>query len=875
MTPYVLPFTHLDANLETVGGKGASLARLASAGYPVPGGFHVTTEAYRQFVSANDLGAFILAALDKVDVAAPATLEKASQTIRQSFLQGQITAEIANEIVQSYAALPGANPPVAVRSSATAEDLPEASFAGQQETYLNVSGAEAALEATKKCWASLWTARAIGYRLRQGIRAEGVALAVVVQLLVPAEAAGILFTANPMNGQGDQVVISASWGLGEAVVGGLVMPDTLIIDKATGGVLERQTADKQVMTVRVEGSTQEQPVPDGLRRVSVLNDETAAELTRLAVQIEDLYGMPMDIEWALTDGEFSILQARPITALPAAKATPSAEWTLPDPKGQYMRTSIIDFLPDPLTPLYATLGLSELNAGIKRLMAHIVGKETEDANWPDDSILTINDYAYYSAKYTPRQLLWIIFVLVPKFPGMLRSGIPRWRDEVRPYYIKTVERWEDKPMASLTPTEIFTGVHEVLEAAIELLGSLMVGTMGVAAGTEMLFTRIYEKMIKKDGDLPAPAFLMGYDSVPIRSEKALYDLAQWCRSLPKLAAYLINSPTHQIRAALDNNLAPPGVGADVWLEWRERMRGYLDAFGHLIYDLDFAKPLPKDDPTPMLETIKMYLRGEGANPHERQETAAQRRLQASENTLKRLSGLRRWAFRTTLRLAQRQAEVREDGIADIGLGYPLLRAMLFELGRRLVAAGAIGQADDIFWLERAEIEASIGAMEQGGVINSLADSVRERKALWQSKKLLVPPPTLPPTKKYMGFDIEAFVGAGEVGQVGDTLKGVAASAGRVTGTARVLHGPQDFDQMQAGDILVAKITTPAWTPLFAMASGVVTDIGGPLSHGSIVAREYGIPAVLGTGMATYRITSGQKIAVDGDAGLVTLLTDHV
>lgn len=152
--------------------------------------------------------------------------------------------------------------------------------------------------------------------------------------------------------------------------------------------------------------------------------------------------------------------------------------------------------------------------------------------------------------------------------------------------------------------------------------------------------------------------------------------------------------------------------------------------------------------------------------------------------------------------------------------------------------------------------------------------MQERKALWKSKKLLVPPPTLPPTKKYMGFDIEAFVGAGEIGQVGDTLKGVATSAGRVTGTARVLHGPQDFDQMQAGDILVAKITTPAWTPLFAMASAVVTDIGGPLSHGSIVAREYGIPAVLGTGVATHRISSGQKIAVDGDAGTVTLLNGH-
>ncbi|HEY5671909.1 MAG TPA: PEP/pyruvate-binding domain-containing protein [Anaerolineales bacterium] len=874
MTPYVLSFTDAEASLETVGGKGASLARLAGAGFPVPGGFHVTTQAYRQFVSANDLQTRILAALEEVDISIPNTLEKASHTIREAFLQGQIPPEIANDIVQSYAELPGTNPAVAVRSSATAEDLPDASFAGQQETYLNVSGAGAVLEATKKCWASLWTARAIGYRARQGIHAEGVALAVVVQLLVPAEAAGILFTANPMNGRRDQVLISASWGLGEAVVGGLVTPDSLIMDKASGNVLERQTADKQVMTVRVDGKTEEQPIPENLRRIPVLDDEIATELTSLAVQIEDLYGIPMDIEWTWTDGEFSIVQARPITALPASETLASVEWTLPDPKGQYMRTSIIDFLPDPLTPLFATLGVSELNVGIKRLIAYMVGKETQDANWPDDSILTINDYAYFAANYTPRQMLWIIFVLVPKFPSLLRSGIPRWRDEVRPYYLKTVERWEDKPLVSLTPSEIFSGVHEVMEAAIDHLGSLMVGTMGVAAGTEMLFTRVYEKMIKKDGDLSAPAFLMGYDSIPIRSEKTLYDLAKWSRNIPDLAVYLSETPTLQIRAALDSNIAPLSVNVDTWHEWQERFQSYLDAFGHLIYDLDFAKPLPKDDPTSMLETIKMYLRGEGTNPHERQQVAAERRLQASENTLRRLKGLRRWAFRTTLKLAQRQAEVREDGIADIGLGYPLLREMLFELGSRLVEAGAVQQADDIFWLEQAEIETLIAAMEQGSAINSLADSMQERKALWKSKKLLVPPPTLPPTKKYMGFDIEAFVGAGEIGQVGDTLKGVATSAGRVTGTARVLHGPQDFDQMQAGDILVAKITTPAWTPLFAMASAVVTDIGGPLSHGSIVAREYGIPAVLGTGVATHRISSGQKIAVDGDAGTVTLLNGH-
>ena len=268
---YVLPLNDSQATLDVVGGKGASLARLADAGLPVPGGFHVTTAAYRAFVAANDLQPHILAALAGANLADLAALEAVSARIRQLFADARVPDEIAAMIRSAYADLANSQFAVAVRSSATAEDLPEASFAGQQETFLNIRGAEAVLDATVKCWASLWTARAIGYRARQGIPPEGVALAVVVQLLVPAEAAGILFTANPITGRRDQVVISAAWGLGEAVVGGLVTPDSLTVAKATGRVLERQTADKQVMTVRTVpqsaglrpvAGTHEQPVPE-------------------------------------------------------------------------------------------------------------------------------------------------------------------------------------------------------------------------------------------------------------------------------------------------------------------------------------------------------------------------------------------------------------------------------------------------------------------------------------------------------------------------------------------------------------------------------------------------------------------------------------
>ena len=320
---YILPLHSPQAMLELVGGKGASLSRLAAASLPVPDGFFVTTTAYRRFVKENNLQTEILAALEAIDSSQPAMLESASATIQSLFANGQTPADVASAIIAAYTGLaitnaisamqnsPQEQPalPVAVRSSATAEDMPEASFAGQQETYLNISGQQAVLEATKKCWASLWTARAIGYRARQGIPPDQVALAVVVQLLVPAETAGILFTANPVTRQRDQVLISASWGLGEAIVNGVVTPDHLIVEKASGRVLERQTAKKQVMTVRVAGGTEEHPVPDNLRHVQVLNDDQAAILVRLGMQIENLYRYPQDIEWAIAEGKPYILQS--------------------------------------------------------------------------------------------------------------------------------------------------------------------------------------------------------------------------------------------------------------------------------------------------------------------------------------------------------------------------------------------------------------------------------------------------------------------------------------------------------------------------------------------------------------------------------------
>jgi pyruvate,water dikinase len=398
----------------------------------------------------------------------------------------------------------------------------------------------------------------------------------------------------------------------------------------------------------------------------------------------------------------------------------------------------------------------------------------------------------------------------------------------------------------------------------------MFATMGASAGSEMLLTKLYDKLAKDEGDPPAATLLMGWDNIPVQAEKSLYDLAMWSRQRDALAAYMLDTPADQLAKQLADGSPPAEVDPEDWQGLQERFERHLERFGYIIFQLDFAEPLPRDHPEPMLESVKMYLRGEGVNPHERQRASEAKRIKTTEAMLNRLKGLKLWAFRKALGWAQSLAEVREDALAEIGLGYPLLRAMLLELGRRFVEAGVLQRDQEVFLLEKDEIDSCVAELARGEELAPLSRRVAQRKAFWERVRREIPPPMMPVKERVMGFKADLFVSHSADDQLGDALKGVAASAGKVTAPACVLRGPEDFGLMRPGDVLVAGTTTPAWTPLFAMASAVVTDIGGPLSHGSIVAREYGIPAVMGTGVATKRIANGETVTVDGDAGTVTI-----
>jgi len=867
--PLILPLASPDASVELVGGKGASLARLSAAGLPVPASFHITTHAYRRFVGENHLADAIVAAGGQAGADDPAAFDRAAAQIQALFTQGAMPAEVAALIEQSYLALAQDDPPVAVRSSATAEDLPEMSFAGQMETYLNVRGAGEVLAAVQRCWGSLWTARALGYRAQHGVPTEDISIAVVVQQLVAADVAGILFTANPVTGARDEMMINAAWGLGEAIVGGQVTPDTIIVSRQTGAIASQEIASKAVMTVRVPGGTREEPVPEPKRRQPALQPAQAAELARYGAAIEQLYGHPLDIEWAIRDGRIFILQARPITALPAPRVT--LEWKLPSARGQYARSSVIELLPNPLSPLFATLALPVWNETLLPVVESL-GFDRRLAG--KFRMLTINDYAYAQFDLSFGDSVRLLFscpALVPRVIPLLRSGRARWADDARPHYANVVGAWAGRDLRAVPAQELLAGARRIVRAAASYYCTVQTGILPLAFMTEPAFTAIYNRFLQRSGDPPALTFVLGFDSSPIQAEKSLYDLAAWARTQPELAEYLARASSLDLVEALASGRSPI-PRETYWREFAALFARHLAHFGHAIYDLDFVASVPADDSRPLVETLKYFLSGRGRSPYERQSAAAAARERATQTLLARLKGLRLRIARFLVHAAQRYAPLREDALADVGLGWPLLRRLLREVGRRMVTAGAIAQPDDVFYLTWEEAQAAARALDAGQTLENHLSSVAERRAAHQLESQAAPPVTLPVKERtrFLGLDITHWMPARAPQAAGNTLKGVGASPGRVSGVARVIHGPEEFGAMQPGEILVARITTPAWTALFALASGVVTDVGGPLSHGSIVAREYHIPAVLGTGAATDRIRSGQRLTVDGDAGEVTI-----
>jgi pyruvate,water dikinase len=562
------------------------------------------------------------------------------------------------------------------------------------------------------------------------------------------------------------------------------------------------------------------------------------------------------------------LQARPITALPEPPT--ALQWRVPPAGRSYLRANVIELLPDPLSPLFATLALPVWGDAIRELVTSLGMPEM----FPRPPLLTINGYAYYDFGLSPSgyaRLLLHLPRVSRRLSRLLRQASERWSEIARPRYAAAIAAWAGRDLSATRAADLLEAARQLTRAAAEHYLAIQTGIQRWGTVGEAAFTSLYNRLIKHASDPPALTFLLGLDSAPIRAEKSLFDMAAWARIHPELAEYLATASSAAIAAARLGPSAPIAT-AEIWREFCRRLAAHLDQFGHTVYDLDFAKAVPADDPAPLLQALKFFLTGRARSPYERQVADAAAREQATDALLARLTGWRRALFRRLLAWAQRYGPLREDALADVGLGWPLLRRMLLEIGQRLVAAGALASARDVFWLELHEVETATRALDASEPISDYRAAVAERHVAWERERRATPPVSLPLKGgvRFAGLDWRNWLAARSDQAAGTSIRGIGASPGRVAGIARVLQDPADFGQMQPGDILVAKITTPAWTPLFALAAAVATDVGGPLSHSSIVAREYHIPAVLGTGVATERIRSGQRITVDGDAGVVTI-----
>ncbi|MCJ7834549.1 PEP-utilizing enzyme [Cuneatibacter sp. NSJ-177] len=853
MIYYTLPLLHKQATLEMVGGKGMSLSKLLTAGIPVPEGFHVTTTSYKIFVEKNHIQPHINKLLDGIDSNNTSQLENVSTQIGMLFHNGEMPQEVSDAIKTAYAEL--GNIAVAVRSSATAEDLPDASFAGQQETYLNIQGENEVLDAVKRCWVSLWTARAIAYRVKNGIKQEIVALAVVVQKLVFSDASGVMFTLNPINGRRSEMIVNAAWGLGESVVSSLVTPDTIVVDKNAERIVSYEAANKEIMTVRTSDGTEEIPTPEQLRKKHALTRNQVMRLTQLGKKIEKYYEMPMDVEWALEKDKLYIVQARPITVLPP-------EWTLPEKDVIYTKGSLAEHLPNPVTPLFATLGLEIVNRASALLWIDMFGKSAKKLLPENGAYTIINGYVYLSANSKP--FLIAVKSLSPRsLRRALTNSVARW-ETARKEFEDVIKQWEEKPMHMLNAHQIMEGIQTVFYGACIYFTRIQL-TLPAASISETLFTKFFQGAARRAGITDTSVLLLGFDTIALQSEKNLWDLSEWAKQNNTLGFYLKSNPATKIAEDFKSSILPAEVSQEVWIEWKSRINAYFKEFGCTAYEFDFAYATPQEILTPTFESIKAFLEEKGENPYSRQIAFEKRRKQAENEILQQIGGHRKKLFLKLLHWAQNTAPMRENAIYLMGMGHPLIRRMLQEISERLLTGGAISHLDDIYWLTKTELETLITQLDKNIPLSNLSEAIPARQAEHDTFRGYVSPSQLPKKNKKAVSHATQIQKDGKI-----VLTGIGTSTGVVTAPACVLNSPADFEKFQPGSILIAVTTTPAWTQLFASASAIVTDIGGPLSHSSIVAREYGIPAVMATHTATRSIKNGQMITVDGSEGTVTI-----
>ncbi len=536
-----------------------------------------------------------------------------------------------------------------------------------------------------------------------------------------------------------------------------------------------------------------------------------------------------------------------------------------------MRRQIVEHMPEPLSPLFDELylrdGLDDSMESLAAFMGDLSGIEINVWDFLDlPFAATINGYAYSIASfnYSPAIVPLVLRVYIQVLPKMIRHLIPRWRDESLPGYLAVIEKWKGLDLPNAPDEELLRGVRELAtEDAIYWFAAAV--PLGLARTTDTALDRFLRSVTA--GRLTSGSYLRGFPSKAMEAQIQLEAIARRIDGSDTLRNRVLDTPASILPAAL----AAHPDGQSVIDDFQQ----YLDAYGHQIYNLDFAAPTLADEPLPVLLSLQTAVAHPERDARAHQAALAQEREALAARTEQSLNPIQRPVFRLLLGWAQRYAPLREEALFYVGAAWPTLRRLALELGQRLTDAGSLSDADDVFYLESAELADASASRAEGASRSDLAKLARERRILHEARKRLEPPAVVPPggRMKFGPIDMGMFEPKPRTAGTGPTLEGFAVSPGQVTAPASVIRSPEDFDQMAPDSILVCTATTPAWTPLFAQAKGLVTDIGGALAHGSIVAREYGIPAVMGTGVATQRIESGQIIRVDGDRGTVTLVDE--
>ena len=859
---YIQHFEDIDRlKLAAVGGKGAQLGELARIeAVRVPQGFCVTTEAFRQALSHLPTIAGLLDKLARLRLEDHEGIREASARLRHAIEESAVPRDVAVEVGEALGRV-GMHAAYAVRSSATAEDLPNASFAGLQDSHLNIVGLEAVLRHIAKCWASLFTERAVAYRMRRGFDHAKVFMAVVVQRMVFPRASGVLFTADPLTSNRKLASIDASFGLGEALVGGLVDPDNFRV--RDGAIVARSIRDKAVLVDALPGGgTAQRAMDAALRSQAALSDAEVLELVQLGRRIEAHFGSPQDIEWCLTDDGFHVVQSRPITTLfPLPAAADDENHVYISVGHQQMMTDALQALGlsfwQLVNPRMVEAG-GRLFVDVTRALASPATRASQLAMIEKglplirdalETLLRRGDFI----KPLPEDS-------TPAGPSRLTAA---GAEVDAPTATQLVARAEaelasaQRAIQGKTGPALFDFILEDLQAFKRFLFDPL-SFQVISAGMDALWwlnDRLGQWLGEKNAADTLTQSVQG--NVTTQMGLDLLDVADAIRPHPALVAFLERVDHDGFLHELGE--LPGGQGA------QQALQAWLDRYGmRCVGEIDITRPRWSERPSMLLPMLRVNIRAFESGESQRRFARGLAHAKAKEKELvDRLRALpdgeaRAAEVRQMIARARSLVGYREyPKYAWMSRLFVYKQALMAE-ARRLADAGVLDEAQDIFSLRFEELHEVVRLQKADRRL------ISQRRQAFKRHQDLFPPPVLT-------SEGEAVAGSYRRGDLPPgALVGMGVSAGVVEGRARVVRDVGQAD-LQAGDILVTTFTDPSWTPLFVAIAGLVTEVGGPMTHGAVIAREYGLPAVVGVPQVTRLIRDGQRIRVHGGDGYVEVL----